>query len=239
MELLYAIDGTPLVESADSAGYNGNNAFGPLRLIVENTVSAWAKNVSEIIIGEDTTNTSPFTDIGGCLWANEAINSLYAKGVVTGTSATVFSPENSISRGDFMIMLYRAYNLGSFTSASGNFSDITVGSYWYDAISAAKALGIALGTDDGKFNPESAITREDAMSLLYRTLAKVAKAPTISDKLSTFADSSNVNAYALEAVRALVGAGIINGSDGKLDPQCSMTRAQMVQALYKALTKLK
>lgn len=51
--LAYAIDGAALVESADSPDYNGENAFGPLRLVVENTISAWVKNVTEIVIGND------------------------------------------------------------------------------------------------------------------------------------------------------------------------------------------
>lgn len=50
--LAYAIDGVPMVENEASAGYNGSNAHGPVRLVVENTISAWVKNVVEIIIGE-------------------------------------------------------------------------------------------------------------------------------------------------------------------------------------------
>lgn len=55
--LAWAIDGAPLVPSQDSEGYNGANAFGPLRLVVENTISMWVKNVSEIVIGEETAST--------------------------------------------------------------------------------------------------------------------------------------------------------------------------------------
>ena len=236
--LAYAVDGSPLVKSADSPGYNGNNAYGPLRLIVENTVSAWVKNVSEIIIGEDNNAALPFTDTGSCVWANEAINYLYSHSVVSGTTATTFSPDKSISRGDFMVMLYRAYNLGSLAKPSGNFSDVAVGSYYYDAIATTKALGIATGSGDGSFNPTSSITREDAMTLLYRTLVKVGKTPSTTNDISSFTDKASVISYALDSIKALVGAGVINGSDGKLDPQGTMTRAQMAQALYKALTKL-
>ena len=52
--LAYSIDGVPLVTTSTSIGYNGANAYGPLRLIVENQISDWVKNVSGIVIGTDT-----------------------------------------------------------------------------------------------------------------------------------------------------------------------------------------
>ncbi len=84
---------------------------------------------------------SPFKDLGAFSWANEAISYLYSRSVVSGTNATTYSPEESITRGDFMVMLYRAYKLGSLTTASGNFSDVVSGSYYFNAIAAAKELG--------------------------------------------------------------------------------------------------
>ena len=216
-------DGTVVTADSNSAliGEKGNK--------VTTTVAA-AKSV---VIGG-----TPFADTGAYSWADEAISYLYSHSVVSGTTATTFSPDKSISRGDFMVMLYRAYNLGSLAKASGNFSDVAAGSYYYDAISAAKSLGIATGSGDGSFSPTSSITREDAMTLLYRTLVKVGKTPSTANDLSSFTDKASVSSYAQDSIKALVGAGVINGSDGKLAPQGSMTRAQMAHALYKALTKL-
>ena len=50
--LAYAIDGAPMVEGTESDGYDGSNAYGPVRLVVENTISAWVKGVVEIIVGD-------------------------------------------------------------------------------------------------------------------------------------------------------------------------------------------
>ena len=50
--LAYSIDGMPMVPSEKSDGYSGGNAFGPVRLVVENQTSKWVKNVNRIIIGE-------------------------------------------------------------------------------------------------------------------------------------------------------------------------------------------
>ena len=50
--LAYSIDGSPMVPGEKSTGYKGGNAFGPIRLVVENQTSKWVKNVNRIILGE-------------------------------------------------------------------------------------------------------------------------------------------------------------------------------------------
>jgi endo-1,4-beta-xylanase len=132
-------------------------------------------------------------------------------------------------------MLYRAYDLKAETD--GNFADVEQGSYWYEAIAVAKALGIAKGYGDD-FKPYETITRQDAMTLIYRTLELKGITLTDKDTLASFPDASNVSSYANDAVSALVAAGIINGKNGNLAPKDNMTRAEMAVALYKAVTKL-
>ena len=74
-------------------------------------------------------------------WAVSSIDRLYELGVVTGTGGGRYSPQNSISRGDFMLMLDRAFD---FADVSGTgFTDVPAGSYYATAIASAKALGIA------------------------------------------------------------------------------------------------
>ncbi len=87
----------------------------------------------------------PFTDVGtGYSWASAAVARLYNKGVVQGTGSALFNPAGTITRGDFMLMVYRAFDLRS--GISGNFSDVPEGSYYYNAIAVAKELGIATGS---------------------------------------------------------------------------------------------
>lgn len=50
--IAYSMNGAPLVSDSDAAGFNGENGFGPMRLVVENQVSKWVKSVKEIRIGE-------------------------------------------------------------------------------------------------------------------------------------------------------------------------------------------
>ena len=179
---------------------------------------------------------SPFTDLGNYGWAKDSINKLYSLGIVKGVTATKFAPGDNIKRGDFMLMLYRAYGLEA--GLGDCFADVPETAYYYEAIAAAKNLGIAKG-DGVNFYPQREITRQEAMTLIYRTLTALGKdLSKYSGDLSVFPDSSLLASWAVDAVGALVGAGVINGADGKLNPNGNMTRAEMSASLCRALEKL-
>ncbi|MBR3391408.1 MAG: S-layer homology domain-containing protein [Firmicutes bacterium] len=177
-----------------------------------------------------------FTDLGNHAWASDAIYDLVSKGVVKGIGGTSYGPAQNIKRGDFMLMLVRAYDLKA--DFRENFKDVAAGSYYYDAIGIAKAQGIAQG-DGVSFKPEAPITRQEAMALLYRTLNITGHdMDSYSVALNTFTDVDKVADWAVEPIGALVGAEIIQGSNDQLNPLGNMTRAEMAVALDKALLKL-
>jgi hypothetical protein len=179
----------------------------------------------------------PFTDVGeNYFWANDAIARLYRAGIVTGTGNGYFSPQNSITRGDFILMVCRAFKFSS--AASSNFSDVRTGSYYYSAIATAKSLGIAVGSQN-HFYPDTAISREDAMVIISRALSAAGNGLTAgSDReLAGFSDKNKVSDYALAAVSALVKTGIITGSNGALYPDSNITRAEMSVVLDRLLSK--
>jgi len=101
-----------------------------------------------------------------------------------------------------------------------------------DAMKAAFALGYFTGNGgaSGKVyaNPQSTITREAAMTILART----EQAESDSDALEPFSDRKKVSDWAKPALTAMVERGIINGIDGRLQPQGNVTRAQVAKMLY-------
>ena len=184
-----------------------------------------------------STQSRRFTDMGGHGWAAPSVDFLYESGVTTGTSAATYGPAANITRGDFILMLYRAFDLNA--SASGGFPDVPGNSYYAQAIAVAKALGIAQGGDDGRFRPADPLTREDAMVFLYRTLSRtgrtLAEAP--ASYLNRFSDGGSTSSYAQGSVAALVQAGVIQGdNNGRLNPKGSLTRAEMAVILHRVLT---
>ena len=184
-----------------------------------------------------STQSRRFTDMGSHGWAVASVDFLYEGGVTTGTSATTYGPSLNITRGDFILMLYRAFNLSA--TASDGFKDVPANSYYAQAIAVAKALGIAQGGSDGTFRPTDPLTREDAMVFLYRTLSRTGKtlpeAP--ASYLNRFSDGNTTSSYAQGSVASLVQAGIIQGdNNGRLNPKGSLTRAEMAIILHRVLT---
>ena len=192
------------------------------------------------------TKSDKFTDVTSTSysWAADAIDFLYYEEVVNGTSSTKYSPAASITRGDFMIMLYRAFleeDYGSYNVTS-NFADVPKGTTdyqkeTYQAVGVAKYLGIAKG-DGTNFNPKSRITREEAMTLIYRTLDEVNMdlEYTSTKTTASFSDYSKVSSYAQTPISYLIKHGVVIGSDGKISPKSNITRAEMAVILHRVLT---
>lgn len=184
-----------------------------------------------------STQSKRFTDMGNHGWAAASVDFLYDGGITTGTSATTYGPALNITRGDFILMLYRAFNLSANTT--DGFKDVPSDSYYAQAIAVAKALGIAQGSDDGRFNPTAPLTREDAMVFLYRTLNRTGRTITSASTsyLNRFSDGSSTSSYAQDSVAALAQAGIIQGdTNGRLNPKGSLTRAEMAVILHRVVT---
>lgn len=168
-------------------------------------------------------------------WAAEAIDYLYEHGIILGTGKKQFNPAASISRGDFILMLCRAFELNA--DASGNFSDVEEGSYYSAAIATAKHMKIVKG-DGGKFHPRKALSRQDAMVLIVRALDAVGIDLPEGDAsdLSIFRDARKIATYAKDSVAALVAADVVQGNGGNLNPKSSISRAEIAIMLYRVLT---
>jgi hypothetical protein len=189
----------------------------------------------EVISMPETEGSLYFKDVTSAYsWAASYIDYLFEEGVVNGTGNNNYSPANNVTRGDFMLMLYRALDLRG--TDRGNFIDVPKDSYYYKAIAIAKSLGIAKGYGD-KFMPAAGITREDAMVLVDRALTIEGKKLSAgkSSDLYTFKDRNSVSDYAVTSVATLVKTGIIQGSNSYLNPKSMISRAEMAVILYKVL----
>ena len=175
-----------------------------------------------------------FADVTGKhAWAVGSIDYLANTKTVSGTGNCLFSPDDTIRRADFLLMLYRAYDMSLYVTEE-NFTDVSPDAYYADALSACRAIGIATADAEGKFKPTAALTRQDAMVFLYRTLERTGLHLPAGD-LSAFTDAAQIADYAAQPVSALVRAGVISGSDGKISPTAPVSRASMSVMLYRAL----
>ena len=123
-------------------------------------------------------------------------------------------------------MLTRLLGLENETSTA-RFSDVSPNAYYANAVGVAKEYGIINGNADGTFNPESYISRQDTMVMIYRILDNLnVSTNTDTTVLAQFSDTANIS-YALEATSKLVKLGIINGNNGKINPKHAIPRAEM------------
>jgi hypothetical protein len=177
--------------------------------------------------------TKTFGDIAKFPWAQKQIEALAAKGIIAGTSEQAFSPAASIKRADFVLLLIRTLEMNA--SAGESFADVNSSDYYYDAVQTARTLGITQGVGDNQFKPNQTISRQEMMTFTARalTIAGKLKPAGTGANLAAFKDAANVANYATESIKALIQQGIIEGSDGFLQPLASTSRAETAVMLYR------
>ncbi len=180
---------------------------------------------------------SRFSDMSPYLWAGPAVEFLSQNGIVSGVSDTQYGPSNSIRRGDFALMLCRAFGFTSGETYS--FQDVPTNSYYAQAIATAKGLGIVNGGDGGRFMPDSPLSRQDAMVMLQRAMevSGWSFSGQGSADLSPYGDSGSISSYARNAVASMVQMGIVAGDQNRnLNPRSNINRAEMAVILHRVLT---
>ncbi len=184
----------------------------------------------EFTIKEQVKPTLPFVDVSEGKWYYNAVKWVFERGLLTGTSDTEFSPNDPMTRGMLVTVLYRME--GRPEVLTGNkFPDVNVKKYYASAITWASEQNIVSGYSNGKFGPEDSITREQLAKVLYLYADYKGYDVTAKESLSAFNDASNVSSYAKKYMQWAVAEGLIKGSNGKLKPKGEATRAEIAAIL--------
>ncbi|MBR1738342.1 MAG: Ig-like domain-containing protein, partial [Firmicutes bacterium] len=117
----------------------------------------------------NTVSDKGFKDISHRQWAVSAINNMAAKGYINGRSADIFAPDDNCSKGDFTIVLTKMLGIEN-NSYTGGFDDVTSDKYYAKYVNVAREYGICAGVVNNTFKPQSAITREEVMYMVYMGL---------------------------------------------------------------------
>lgn len=168
------------------------------------------------------TTGSSFTDVPAGSWYEEAVNYVHEKGLMNGTSSNAFSPNANTTRGMIVTILARVEGVN------------TNGTPWY---AAGQKWAMDNGISDGT-NMPGVITREQLATILYRYAKQKGYDVSKSAALTAFSDADKVSGYAAEAMQWAVAEGLLQGSNGKLDPQGSATRAQVATILMRFMEKI-
>ena len=170
-----------------------------------------------------------FTDVADKAYYRDAVAWAVENGITKGTTATTFSPNATCTRAQAVTFLWRAAGSPEPETRAMPFTDIPVGSYYYDAVLWAVENGITKGTSDTTFSPNMTCSRAQIVAFLWRS----EKSPA-AGTANPFADVKST-AYYADAVLWAVKENITKGTTSTtFSPNAGCTRAQIVTFLYRA-----
>lgn len=178
-------------------------------------------------------------------WARETMEQAGEAGLIPGSlSGTDLTA--GISRAEFAAVAVNFYELLTNKTAPAWTGENPFTDTNDPDVLRAYGLGVVSGVGEGRFAPNSTLTREQATVMLGRVweLADTGEVGDGSDlqaaDLSGFTDSSSIAGYARDYVGFFVGSGVINGmGDGRFAPKGTMTREQAVKIAFSAVQELK
>lgn len=166
-------------------------------------------------------DASKFRDVAVSDWYFDAVQYVLEKGLMNGTSDWTFAPNDATTRGMIVTILARVEGVN------------TTGNPWY---AAGQKWAMDNGISDGT-NMPGVITREQLATILYRYAKQKGYDVSKSAALTGFSDADKVSGYAFDAMQWAVAEELLKGSNGKLDPQGSATRAQVATILMRFMQK--
>ena len=210
------------------SGYTNEPGVTPHDIYHSSAVNTVSISSSDVSFSDTTTH-----------WAKTYILYVAKNGIMSGTSATLFSPNTNLNRAMAITSIYKL--AGTPTNIGSNsFTDVPQSSYYAVPVSWAVTHSITSGTSSTQFSPNNYVTREQLAVFIYKFAIYSSLSTTYNNNaLSSFTDASNVSNYALTAMKWAVTKGIMSGtSSTTLSPKSNCTRAQMATILYALIHNL-
>ncbi|MBQ6677406.1 MAG: S-layer homology domain-containing protein, partial [Clostridia bacterium] len=177
----------------------------------------------------------PFVDVPANEWYVDSVRFVWERGIMNGTSATTFGPEESMTRGQIVTILSRM----SGDDVTGMkkemaFKDVNKDEYYADPIGWAVKNGIAKGMSTTTFEPETPVLRQEFAAFFVRYMNyKGIKLPDV-DNIKPFPDKNEFPDWAVNDIEALQKTGLVKGDNiGKFNPGNQMTRAEIATVVMR------
>lgn len=165
-----------------------------------------------------------FTDVKDSDYFADAVAWGVEKGIVNGTSATEFSPDQDCTEAEILTFIHR-YAGSPEASSSISVPGVQAGSFYAGAVAWAWEQEIAGGTS---FDAQTPCTRSTAVEYLWRMAGSPAA------EKAGFTDVPSDASYA-QAVAWAVKEGITTGSSATtFSPSSICSRGQIITFLYRA-----
>ena len=207
------------------SGVTSVNYTNPVKLYV---TSESSNNTVEYTV---TVNQGfHFSDIDENDWYYDNVMDAAENGYVTGLGDGIFAPTKATTRAEFASMIAKAMGYEANPDAPSMFPDVADDFWGKAAINFCAQNGIITGYDDGTFQPNKAITRQEAASIL-RNAFKLTESSS-----ETFPDDSAISGWAKESVYIVKASGLMKGDagTGNFRPTDTIIRAEAASILMNA-----
>jgi len=229
------------VETAENTktggGSGGGNAGGGSHSSVISSAADLSKAAELMPIPSEDKVKTGLTDLKETPWAKDSIEKLYKFGLVNGYEDNTFKPNNNITRAEFTTLVIKCFVIGT-EEGKCDYVDVAKDDWAYPYIAAASSIGVINGKDSDFFAPESKISREEMVTIIYRTMKYLQVEPDKSRGNLLFRDENDISNFAKEPVEYLYSVGLINGkSEDEFAPKGFATRAEACKILSDIISK--
>lgn len=211
-------------------GYNQTSATITLKAFDAKDKSANAQYIFTI----KPVTTSSFSDMNGYSSYAGSVGLMTNLGIINGVGNNKFNPTGSVTRGEWITMLYRAAGSPAVYS-SVSFTDVP--SWCKDAVQWAVQNGITDGIGNNKFGPDMTLDRMQIVTFMYRFAKLQGMDVSSTLYLSAYTDGNTVDAWAQPAMKWALQKGYLDPVGGKIQPKGTMTRVLVADCLARLLTK--
>ena len=182
------------------------------------------------IDNEEPEEPVEFEDVPEEKFYTEAVSYVAKQGYMEGTGNGQFSPNEKVTRGMIVQILYAQSGKPDVTTDS-SFRDLKEDKWYTEAVNWATENELVSGYTDGTFKADAAISRQQMVAILYKYAQLSGYDTAVNGDLSNFEDANDVSSYAVDAMRWAVGHHLISGTGKGLEPKGTATRGQIAVIL--------
>ncbi len=218
-----APDGIAFVSGVTSANYTN-----PVKLYVtsedKDTTTMYTVTVEEGI---------SFSDVNPGDWFYDNVMDAAENGYVSGMGDGTYNPTGATTRAQFAAMIANAMGYEADPDVASAFPDVADNYWGKAAINFCYENDIITGYEDGTFQPEKTITRQEAAAILNNAFELAEKYGISTEK---FPDNGVIADWAADHVYAAKAAGLMKGDadTGNFRPTSTITRAEAASILMNA-----
>lgn len=170
----------------------------------------------------------PFQDVSSSHWADSAVEYVYDNNLMNGTGTRTFAPGGTLTRAMFVTILGRMHGVNTARYPGTSFSDVPSNQWYSPYVAWASDQGIVTGTGNGRFSPNTSVTREQMATMISRYVeTEGILLLDAEDAPNGFKDASSVSTWARDGLELMRRTGILTGyADGTFGPKKTATRAE-------------